>query len=134
MQLLVATGVVILLTTNFCLSHFRRIKCFINHSSLLLPRRRFVACQRRRMRQPPAIQIIMQAPSTQRRAMQRADIPWLATPVAVMLPDTGTATAMDQPTMDQSTMDRSMTAVLAMAAVTVTAMVDARATVALSAG
>ena len=59
----------------------------------------------------------------QRRAMQRADIPWLATSVAVMLPDTGAATAMER-----STMDRSMTAALA------TATLDARATVVLSAG
>jgi hypothetical protein len=34
----------------------------------------------------------MQTPDMQRRAMQRADIPWLATSVAVMLPDTGAAT------------------------------------------
>jgi len=61
--------------------------------------------------------------SMQRRAMQRADIPWLATSVTVMLPDTGAATAMER-----STMDRSMTAALA------TATGDARATVVLSAG
>jgi hypothetical protein len=65
----------------------------------------------------------------QRRAMQRADIPWLATSVAVMLPDTGAATAMER-----STMDRSMTAALVTAPVMATATVDARATVVLSAG
>jgi hypothetical protein len=52
----------------------------------------------------------------------------MATPVAVMLPATGVATAMD------STMDRSMTAALATAPVMATATVDARATVVLSAG
>ena len=70
----------------------------------------------------------MQAPDMQQRAMQRADIPSLATPVAVMLPDTGVATAMAQ-----STMGRSMTAALATAPATATATVDARAMVVLSA-
>ena len=55
----------------------------------------------------------MQVPDMQQRAMQRADIPWLATSVAVMLPDTGVATAMAQ-----STMDRSMIAALATAPAT----------------
>jgi hypothetical protein len=62
------------------------------------------------MRRLPTIQAVVVATADMRRPdMQRAHIPWLVTPVAIMLPDTAAATALDRVTMDRSTTGRSMT-------------------------
>jgi hypothetical protein len=54
----------------------------------------------------------MATADVRRPDMHRADIPWLATPVAVMSPDTAAAIALERFTMDRSTTGRSITAAL----------------------